>query len=376
MPLDIIQMPNYDIVNLMLQGNSPNNEIIVDNAGNPGVYVRIGKQKLSDLLDNVPEEMDMVHPAFKIGGVEKDSIYIGKFQGSENGNTRIYSLPSSSPKVSITLANTINYCRNKGDGHHCITAAEWAFLALWCKKNGTLPKGNSDYGKDITENLYKAIPASVGTDGRINRVLTGTGPLTWSHDGTPSGIWDLNGNIWESCSGMRLINGELQVIPDNNAASPSCDLSSTSNEWKAINANATSWGDMFIEPNGSGTTENSVKLDFDETKWVYSTTISHNRRTAECNFLNVSCDSTIGDKAKLLLRVLAMLPETELFRNDVSTIYNVGNLSLNNSESDIFAVVRGGEFRYRTKSGVFYSYMRYTDSYNSIYFGCRPAYYE
>ena len=42
--------------------------------------------------------------------------------------------------------------------------------------------------------------------------------MGWSHDGTPFGIWDLNGNVWEWVGELRIVDGEIQVIPDNDAA--------------------------------------------------------------------------------------------------------------------------------------------------------------
>lgn len=75
--------------------------------------------------------------------------------------------------------------------------------------------------------------------------MTGSGPLPWSHDGSPFGIFDLNGNIWEWVGGMRLNVGEIQVLQDNNAADNTKDQSSTSVLWNAIDQNgnyvATVW---------------------------------------------------------------------------------------------------------------------------------------
>ena len=109
----------------------------------------------------------------------------------------------------------MGYNRAKGSKFHEVTAAEWAAIALWCHKNGCEPRGNNNYGKDVSETLYKAVPTGTHWDGsgKTGPVATGTGPVTWSHDGTLEGVWDLNGNVWEWCTGLRLVHGELQVNP-------------------------------------------------------------------------------------------------------------------------------------------------------------------
>jgi hypothetical protein len=66
------------------------------------------------------------------------------------------------------------------------------------------------------------------------RTLTGSGPTSWRHDNTPFGIADLNGNVWEWSPGMRINNGEIQVIENNNAALSTADFGASSAEWMAI----------------------------------------------------------------------------------------------------------------------------------------------
>ena len=112
-----------------------------------------------------------------------------------------------------------------------MTKAEWAAIMLWCKKNGFQPYGNNNYGKDSRETLQQAIPATYGsgTDaGKIYHVLTGTGPLTWSHNKQLDGIWDLSGNVSGWTGALRTVKGELQVLENNNGANSDNPQTATS----------------------------------------------------------------------------------------------------------------------------------------------------
>ena len=143
--------------------------------------------------------------------------------------------------------------------------------------------------------------------------MTGTGPLTWYHDQTPSGVADLCGNVWEWSGGVRTVKGELQILANNNAADSANPQSAASTEWKAIKAS----DGTLITPNGSGTTTGSVKMDWVSSKLTYDTTISDSAPGQHsCTFANIVCSANIGDEAKLLLQNLGMLQygnDAELF---------------------------------------------------------------
>ena len=144
-------------------------------------------------------------------------------------NGKPYSLPFQKPADNLTLDDFSKACFSKGEGWHPMTAAEWGFLANISLKLGTMPPGNTDYGAwhgNHKEHGQKA-PNS-------NRTLTGTGPETWTHDHTKTGVHDLCGNIWELLAGLRIKNGVLMVAEGNDAALPETDLTKCGDDWKLL----------------------------------------------------------------------------------------------------------------------------------------------
>lgn len=334
-------MENFDLANLAVKMLAPNNGVLSDDTNMPSAMVWIPKFKLCDVLST---EDTSTHPAFRVNGQEISGFWFGKYQACVYGNVA-YSLPGEDPAANINFDSARARCEAKGAAWHLTTVAEWAAVALWSKKNGTMPKGNNNYGRDVTETTYKAIP-SMARDGsnRIQRVATGTGPVTWSHDGTIAGAWDMNGNVSEWIGGIRMVKGEIQILADNNGADHDNPQTAAGTMWKAIDATT---GEL-VTPNGSGTTDGTVKMDYDTNHWVFTTSITHTTGSKSCTFEAVTAAESIGAAAKLMLQALALLPEDDASAGDYG-----GDYFYADNGQDERVLSRGGRWINAGNAGVF-----------------------
>lgn len=346
-----------------LKQKFPQNNIIIDNFGNPSVMVYVEKFYLDEVIDGASH---IPHPAFIVDEKELNGIYISKFQ-NVIFDGHAYSLPNEDPATHIDFDTAINACSSKGKGFHLMTAAEWGAVALWCQKNGWLPYGNNAMGMDIREEKTVAKIAYYDKEKAICRTATGTGPIEWSHNKQTDGIYDLNANIWEWVGGLRLVFGELQVLPNNNGASDSYSQSIFSDDWRAIDGT----NGTLLKPNGNGTTKNSVKLDYIDNHWLYITNKITNplAKFRFCAFADVDTHPTICEKAKELLYSLGCLPcQLDYNYQDVSFYANNGA-----AERIPF---RGGRFGQGLNSGVFKTCFDDPRTYSGDAVGFRSAYYE
>lgn len=253
---------NFDSLKMAVEGMSGGkNTVIFDDLGMPSIMVKVPKLKNSELITGGTAD---THDAFICNSVEYDALYMGKYLASVV-NGRAYSLPGKDPAASLNFDTARAYCRAKGTGWHLPTNAFYAAVALWSKKNDTQPHGNTNYGADHVATWEKGI-ASMKNGAQICRTATGTGPDSWYHDyNAATGIADLCGDVLEWAGGMRLKDGEIQVIPYGNAMadiySGAQDIQAAdSTAWKALDASGN-----FVEPGSAGTL-----------KWDYTTTPSAN----------------------------------------------------------------------------------------------------
>lgn len=190
------------------------NEVIFDDRGRPDILVVFtpDELKLPDTLKGrkVKEYAISKYPNTMIDG-------------------RPYSLPFMPPAVNVNHDEAIRLCEAKGPGWHLITNDEWAALSHQSWENDTVPTGNTSSGKSHSH------PEQTGTTYKdsYGKTLAGSGPIEWNHDRTAEGVADMVGNVWEHVGGVRFLDGQVQIIPNNEAAA-GADQSPDSKEWTAI----------------------------------------------------------------------------------------------------------------------------------------------
>lgn len=307
---------------------------IYDKAGIPSIMRRFRRMTNKELFGG----SDKPHPMFVIGGKVYDEVYISVYPNVII-NGKAYSLPMQKPAVNVTQEEAEAACFSKGEGWHLWTAAERGFLANLCLKNGTLPHGNTNYGK------YHADENETGECFDGYKTLTGSGPATWNHDHTVFGVADLCGNVWERCRGLRLKDGRLQIAKDNDAAMD-IDLTKEGDGWqplvdydgKPVRISVTDDGDIAI----------TSEKETEDTEHGYD--------GCEWGDVTLECDAEI-------LRELALFPgEPKAYLYADST-------------SGEYLPLCGGNWNYCAGAGVFHVALASPRSNSDCHFGFRSAYY-
>ena len=310
-------------------------------------------------MSTIDASLSGTHPAFIVDGVEKPEIFIGTYQG-RIVNGELLSLPNVEPSHSTNYDNFLTAARACGNGHHLITNSEWSAVALQCYKDNTQPLGNTYYGRSSENPLLvgrRPDGLAPGNTTGSARTLTGSGPVQWRHNGKENGIADLSGNVWEWNSGMRLLNGEIQIIENNNAAKSAINLGAASTEWKAIDG---ATGNL-VTPDGSGTTPGTVKF---ATSGTADYTINGSTFGA---IKNLSTVNPVSAAALIKLKALCLFPVV-----DAVATFNGDGLWLNLTIESL--PVRGGRWGNAANAGVFALNLNNARSLPGTDIGARPAF--
>lgn len=338
-----------------------NNTVMFDDLQQPSVMVRVSKYKVEDVTAGAG---DGVHPAFIISGVEQYEFWAGMYP-AYLANSRALSIPGVDPAVSINFDNSLLACGNKGEGWHLMTNAEWAAIFLWSHSfaGADAVHGNTYYGRDYLEKDEigrRQDGITPGTASGIARTLTGSGPLKWRHDLSPYGIADLVGNVWEWVGGYRLVDGEIQIIEDNDAAldrDGSAHDASTG-DWKAILTDGT-----LVAPGTTDTLKWDATGEGGTGYPVLDTTVtsqSDGTTSAQRQYKDLTSNVTVPD----LLKRLGIYPHEVNMTRGRFYMRNLGER----------LPIRGGNWNYSSIAGLAAAYLHNPRSYASTYVGFRPAF--
>ena len=140
--------------------------------------------------------------AFPAEDLHLGGFFIDKYQCShqtgDNANIPV-ALPGRVPWTNVTQTAAKTACAARlinGVACHLPTMKEWATVCFLAKLLGHDIRGNNNYGKDYRDSADWQ-NYGVADKNQDGRVLTGTGPVSWSCDGTSKGVFDIVGNVWE-----------------------------------------------------------------------------------------------------------------------------------------------------------------------------------
>lgn len=169
----------------------------------------------------------------------------------------------------------------------------------------------------------------------------------------------MNGNVWEWLGGMRLNEGEIQIIPYNNAALGSeCDMSPSSTLWKAIKNDGS-----LVAPGTAAT----LKYDFVSGNIQLTTGITSAQgagRGGSYTTMTLASGVTAPELAKALI----------LYPDEPGKDYGGDYHWMNNAGERL--PIAGGGWHSGAPAGVFYLNLGYarSNSYSNV--GFRSAYVE
>jgi hypothetical protein len=206
------------------------NSVFWDAQGNANVMVWINKFNSEDVnaailaVHGVDLQLGTgTFPAFIKDGIEIRGFWYGKYQASSGLGGGCSVIAGVQPKTSINYDQARDLCINKGANWHMATNLEWCAVSYLSMAFGAEVRGNTNHGRshsakhEVSRRVDILAPGDTAGTGRTD---CGTGPSTWSHDGTIFGVFDLVGNVWEWVDSLLLKDGRVVSAIDNNPFLP------------------------------------------------------------------------------------------------------------------------------------------------------------
>lgn len=358
----------------LLSGGKNSIKWVSDGAGTPlywpCIVVRRPAKKAVHYLAGAG---DNIHPAFVAGSTNYEQYWMSKYPGpyvASNSKTILLALPGfdgmrnllTRAEITPTYDTALTYGKAGGNGSHCVTNVEWMEVAMSCLREGFQPKGNNYYGRDYTDPdtaEYYGIPA-YWLSSKIARVLNGSGPLSWFHDGSPWGIWGMNGNFYQVTAGLRQKAGEIQVITNNDAALDATDQSDATGVWKAILQDGS-----LVAPG----TDLTLKYDA-TTPTTIGTGITVRTDAAKSNTFGTVAAAS-GVTIPTIAKLLGIAPAGSAAELGEDYIY------MRNDETGAYSETmarRGGNWSVNTQNGVFILPLNNNRSNTNSSIGARSAF--
>ena len=282
----------------------------------------------------------------------------------------------------ITLPQAMIAAANKGKGWHLTTAFEWASLAFLAKKLGMQPHGgnaNTDPPSDVTYTTEIAMLDKHlhGESGSYHRALPGTGPNTWSHNHLGSGVFDLQGLVWQWVMGLFMdTSGEVDVLASldvtytgspygrgtvsgSGGATPTLTCDGSGGNWlKAWTADEFNGMSVYIAEASSGAGAFYTITDTTATTLVLTNGDAPGNGTATfCIVKHISTDITSGMTSGHKILTLRdsdadLKPFAIPATADATGSASYGNDGFWHSKAALRAALRGGNFDNGAGAGV------------------------
>lgn len=191
--------------------------LITDAQGNDNIMCVIPRMNYEDL--GLPD-LNLgtgTMTAFLTNGVARSEVLISKYINSNVGSG-VASVGGNYPRVSVNFDTARSLSTNKGTGWHLMSQHEWELLRFLGLAAGHAPRGNTNWGRahdarfEVATRIDGRAAGDTAGDGKTK---VGQGPLSWMHDGSPYGVCDLVGNVWEWVDQFKIVDGQIICTLDN-----------------------------------------------------------------------------------------------------------------------------------------------------------------